>query len=78
MQTPTPQFQSICDALAGCQSSQEVFSFLRDLLSDTEMQEFGQRFAVAQMLCQKIPYQTITQQTGMSSTTIARISKYLK
>ena len=47
-------------------------------MSESEMQEFARRFAVAQMLADGRSYVEIEAQTGMSSTTIARVSKYLK
>ncbi len=55
----------------------EVFNFLRDLLSEKEIIEFSRRFEVAKMLDEKISYFKIEEKTKMSSTTIARVSKYL-
>jgi TrpR-related protein YerC/YecD len=52
--------------------------FLRDLLTEAEMREFGLRWRVAVMLEQEVPYSEIERSTGMSSATIARISKWLK
>lgn len=54
-----------------------IFNFLRDLLSEKEILEFSRRFEAAKLLTQKISYTEIEKQTGMSSTTIARISKFL-
>jgi len=71
----------ICDDivsyLAMTSDKVEVFNFLRDLLSEKEMVEFSRRFQVAKLLSNKVSYAQIEQQTGMSSTTIARISKFL-
>lgn len=55
----------------------KIFNFLRDLLSEKEILEFSRRFEVAKLLADKIPYSQIEQTTWMSSTTIARISKFL-
>lgn len=55
----------------------EARSFFRDLLTEEEIKEFGNRWKVAQMLSEKIPYSKIESETGMSTTTIARISKWL-
>jgi TrpR-related protein YerC/YecD len=55
----------------------ECKKFIRDLLTKAEINEFANRWKVAQMLNQKINYETIAKETGMSSTTIARISKWL-
>jgi TrpR-related protein YerC/YecD len=54
-----------------------VFNFLRDLLSEKEIIEFSKRFEVAKMLSEKISYKEIEEKTKMSSTTIARVSKFL-
>lgn len=55
----------------------ECKKFLRDLLTEAEIKEFANRWKVARMLDQKIQYKTIEKATGMSSTTIARIQKWL-
>lgn len=59
------------ESLGQCQN------FLRDLLTEAELKEFANRWKVAQMLAKKTDYKKIEKETGMSSTTIARISKWL-
>jgi len=56
----------------------EARKFFRDLLTEKEILEFGQRWKVARMLNKRISYVKIKKETGMSSTTIARIQKWLK
>jgi len=56
----------------------EAWRFLRDLLTEDEIREFARRWEVAEMLADKVSYAKIEKQTGMSSTTIARISKFLQ
>jgi len=56
----------------------EAKSFFRDLLTEDEIMEFGRRWRAAQMLDEGIPYSAIVKSTGLSSTTVARISKWLK
>lgn len=55
----------------------ECWKFLRDLLTEAEIKEFSNRWKVAKMLDQKISYEEIAKETGMSSTTIARVNKWL-
>ena len=55
----------------------ECRRFFRDLLTEAEIKEFTNRWKVAQMLDNKFPYEKIVRETGMSSTTIARINKWL-
>jgi TrpR-related protein YerC/YecD len=56
----------------------EARRFFRDLLTGKEILEFAQRWKVAKMLAKRIRYTKIEQETGMSSTTIARIHRWLK
>ncbi len=58
-------------------NQEESRKFFRDLLTEEEIKEFSNRWKVARMLDDKISYDIITKETGMSSTTIARISKWL-
>lgn len=56
----------------------EVARFLRDLLTPAEIVDFATRFQVARLLDENETYENITSLTGMSSTTIARVAKWLK
>lgn len=69
--------QALVEALLLVQNKEEMRSFLRDLLTEKEIQEFSLRWKVANMLSSGISYTTIVGETGMSSTTIARIQKWL-
>lgn len=64
-------------ALLLVKTEEDCRKFLGDLLTPSEIQEFGKRWQVARMLDAKVPYEEIIRVTGMSSTTIARISKWL-
>ena len=65
-------------AILQIENTSEAKKFFRDLLTEKEIEEFAQRWKVARMLYQKIPYVQIEKETGMSSTTIARVAKWLK
>lgn len=58
-------------------NAKEAKRFLRDLLTEDEIVEFGNRWLAARMLFQKISYTAIRGKTNLSSRTIARISKWL-
>lgn len=60
------------------ESLEECRRFFRDLLTETEIREFAERWKVARMLWRGIPYTTIEAETGLSSRTIARVHKWLK
>ncbi len=64
-------------AILALRNLEEAKRFFRDLLTPEEIIEFSKRWQAAQMLASKISYRQIEKQTGLSSTTIARISKWL-
>ena len=68
---------SLIKAILALKNSSEAKRFLRDLLTPEELKEFGNRWLAAQMLDKGISYSTIRGKTSLSSTTIARISKWL-
>jgi len=69
--------QALLDAFSLVRNQEEMRCFLRDLLTEKEIEEFSLRYKVAKMLSQGVPYTTIVEETGMSSTTIARVQKWL-
>jgi TrpR-related protein YerC/YecD len=56
----------------------ECEQFLRDLMTIPEIKIFSMRWKVAKMLNDGATYKDIEKQTGMSSTTIARINRWLE
>ena len=69
---------ALFEAILKLKNLNEARRFFRDLLTEKEIAEFGQRWKVARMLANRIRYTNIEKETGMSSTTIARIHKWLK
>ncbi|PJE62791.1 hypothetical protein COU88_03090 [Candidatus Roizmanbacteria bacterium CG10_big_fil_rev_8_21_14_0_10_39_6] len=72
-----PDTDKLFDAILLLRTRKEAQCFFRDLLTENEIAEFANRWKVARMLSKKRSYTAIAKQTGMSSTTIARISKWL-
>lgn len=73
----TKTTENLFNAIIKIKNLKEAKSFFRDLLTEQEIIEFGKRWQAAQMLSQKISYSKIEKETGLSSTTVARISKWL-
>ncbi|MEK7534754.1 MAG: YerC/YecD family TrpR-related protein [Patescibacteria group bacterium] len=69
--------KTLYKAILALQTEDECKKFLRDLLTEKEIKEFTNRWRVARMLDKKVPYEKIVKETGMSSTTIARVHKWL-
>lgn len=65
------------EAILNLENQDEARRFFRDLLTEEELKEFSNRWKVANLLSQKVSYSRIEKETGMSTTTIARISKWL-
>lgn len=68
----------LIEAIVKLRNTDECQRFLRDLLTIPEIKVFAARWRVANMLDQKYTYEEIEKQTGMSSTTIARINRWLE
>ena len=77
MNWQTPQSDDLFSTILGLKNKDEVKLFFRDLLTEKEIIEFSNRWQAAQMLNNKIPYSQIVKETGLSSTTVARIAKWL-
>ena len=69
--------ENLYQAILNLKDLEEAKRFFRDLLTEQEILEFSKRWQVAQMLEDKVPYSVIEKKTGLSSTTVARISKWL-
>jgi len=74
----TSENQALIKAILSLETSDETERFLRDLLTSGEIVEFAKRLKTARMLAQGIHYTTISEETGLSSTTIARIQHWRK
>ncbi len=77
MNLNTRDITDLFETILSLVSLPEAKAFFRDLLTETEIREFSLRFKAARMLELGIPYVEIQKQTGLSSTTVARISKWL-
>ena len=69
--------QDFLNAILSLQDKNEAQRFLRDLMTESEIEEFSKRWKAARMLNEGIPYSEIVSKTGLSSTTVARVSEWL-
>lgn len=70
--------KQLIEAFLSLKNADEAKRFLRDLMTEKEILEFSNRLEAASLLAQDVQYNAIIESTGLSSTTIARISKWLK
>ncbi len=64
-------------AVLELQSLDEVESFFHDLCTPAELEGLVDRWRVAQMLVQKMPYRQIAAETNVSTATIVRVARFL-
>ncbi|MCX6797963.1 MAG: YerC/YecD family TrpR-related protein [Candidatus Falkowbacteria bacterium] len=72
-----PENRRLIESILALKNEKEAESFLRDLMTENEIKEFSKRLKAAEMLSLNIPYSIIEEKTGLSSTTVARVSKWL-
>lgn len=59
------------------ESEEECYRFFDDLCTIKEIQDMAQRLATAEMIDKGVSYQKISDQTGVSTATISRVSRCL-
>ena len=73
----SPENNRLVQAILTLEDANQARRFLRDLLTQNEIEEFSKRFQTAELLSENVPYTIIEKKTGLSSTTVARVSKWL-
>ena len=73
----TKENKQLLEAFLELKNEDEAKRFLRDLMTKKEILEFANRLEAASLLTQDVQYNAIIESTGLSSTTIARIAKWL-
>lgn len=73
----TEDTAALFDAILSLETEDEAAAFFRDLCTYHELEEMSQRWAVARLLVRGIPYRKISEETGVSTTTVTRINQWL-
>lgn len=68
----------LCEAFLSLKNKEECYTFLEDICTIKEILEMSQRLSVAKLLSKGMSYAQISQQTGVSTATISRISKCIE
>lgn len=81
--TPTRQLDELtdglCDALLTARNRDEMRRLLLDLCTPAEIRTLAERWHVAQLLDgTDLPYREIHDRTGVSTTTIVRVGRFLR
>ena len=70
--------ESLYEAILSLEDMGEAKMFFRDLLTDREIEELAERWKAARLLAEGVPYTQIVERTGLSSTTVARVARWVK
>ena len=73
----TKENKQLIAGILELKNADEAKRFLRDLMTPMEIKEFANRLEAAKLLSKDVQYNTIIEDTGLSSATIARIAKWL-
>lgn len=67
---------ALYDALLSLKNREECAAFMRDLCTRAELNEFAERFAIAQLIAKGVSYRATADTTGASTTTVTRVSHW--
>ncbi len=77
--TTADNIAALCEALNALESAEEAEAFLRDLATPAEIKAFAERWRIALLLdAGALSYREIAAETGASTTTVARVARFLK
>lgn len=68
---------SLFKAFLSLKTEAEVNSFLKDILTPKEFKDLQERWAVAQLLSEGASYRAVSEATGVSTTTVGRVARFL-
>lgn len=77
MSARSEEVSDLTRAVTGLQTEHEIQAFLQDLCTAQEFQMLNERWQIARLVHMGFPYRIISQKTGASSATIARVSQCL-
>lgn len=72
------ELEILSDVILAIKDKDECKSVLLDLCTNAEIKEMSRRVIAAKMLYSGEPYLSVTTATGLSTTTISRVSRALK
>jgi len=77
-QAPDPKaLKELCAAVALLRDARECEAFLTDLCTPAELSDMADRWRVARLLDEGLPYREIHDRTGVSTATVTRVARWL-
>ena len=78
MKSETTKHKALFEALLQLQSPLEMKHFFEDLCTPAELDAMADRWLVAKLLSEHIPYRKIYEKTGTSTATVTRVARALE
>jgi TrpR-related protein YerC/YecD len=75
---PTKEHRDLFETVAALRTKDEAQRFLRDLCTRSELDAMAHRWQVARLLDQGLPYLEVAQRAHASTTTVTRVSQWLR
>ena len=72
------QEKKLFEAILCIETIDECKRFFDDLCTPSEIEEFSSRWRIARLLNEKKPYRQIASETGVSTTTVGRVARYVR
>ena len=66
------------NAILSLKTINECKCFFYDLCTPSEIEEFSTRWLIVRSLSKKKPYRQIATETGVSTTTVGRVARFMK
>jgi len=76
-QLTTKQATDLFEAIISLKSGKECKAFLRDVCTLSEIEAMIERFQVAKMVKNNVPYREISKKIGSSTATVTRVAHWL-
>jgi TrpR-related protein YerC/YecD len=70
--------KELFNAILKLEDLEELRKFFSDLCTPAELQAMSDRWRVAQLLNEGLPYRTIYEKTGVSTATVTRVARCLE
>ena len=70
--------KNLFNAILNIKTEEECKKFFYDLCTPSEMEEFATRWKIARLLSKNKPYRQIANETGVSTTTVGRVARFIK
>lgn len=78
MKKPEAKERVLYEALLKLESVEECQKLFADLCTPSEIESMSDRWLVAQLLTEGIPYRSIYEKTGVSTATVTRVARSLE